>query len=150
MCEKILKIEDIKKEGWSDIGHIGLDIIGFIPAIGEAADFTNAVWYLKEKDYISAVLSLISLIPEAGDIAAKGLKYCGKYAKVITFFIDNSDDIIKWWRMVREGILMSKKLRGIFTDEVMDRLDSTVQDLASQNETIVARAMDRDEAKPIA
>jgi hypothetical protein len=58
----------------SSAGHIALDLIGVIPGAGEIADVTNASWYIKEGDYISAALSLISTIPELGDLIGKGGK----------------------------------------------------------------------------
>lgn len=63
-------------------GHIGLDLAGFIPGFGEIADVLNAVWYAAEDDWLYAALSLISVIPEIGDIAGKGLKYMMQAGKV--------------------------------------------------------------------
>lgn len=71
-------------------GHVVLDLAGLIPGIGEFADATNALWYAKEGDYLSAALSLISLIPVAGDAIGKSGKVAmwvaklGKGGKVAT------------------------------------------------------------------
>jgi len=67
-------------------GHLTLDLAGFIPGYGEIADLTNAAWYAIEGEWLFAALSLVSLIPEFGDVPAKGLKLLmqgGKVAKTI-------------------------------------------------------------------
>jgi hypothetical protein len=70
-----------KKAGiLGDIGHIGLDLFGLIPGIGETADLSNTLWYLSDEDYLFAALSLISVIPELGDLIGKG----GKLAAWLT------------------------------------------------------------------
>lgn len=63
---------------WADIGHGALDIAGLVPGYGEAADLTNAAWYLAEDDYLAAGLSIISTIPIGGDLVGKGAKVAGK------------------------------------------------------------------------
>ncbi len=70
------------KDEWtpSDIGHLALDVVGFIPLVGEAADLTNAAWYAAEGNYLDAGLSLISMIPIVGDVIGKG----GKAAKKLS------------------------------------------------------------------
>lgn len=63
--------------------HAVLDLIGFIPGYGEAADFTNAVFYLSKgittENLLMAGLSVISMVPELGD-ASKVIKYGEKLA----------------------------------------------------------------------
>lgn len=56
----------------SDIGHTILDVAGFIPVVGAAADLVNAGWYAAEGDYQNATLSAISAVPGVGDAAAAG------------------------------------------------------------------------------
>ena len=58
----------------SDMGHLALDVAGLAPGIGEVADFTNALAYAAEGQYLNAAFSLISLIPVAGDAIGKGGK----------------------------------------------------------------------------
>lgn len=60
--------------------HLGLDLIGFVPFVGEVADGINAAIYTYEGDYLNAAFSTISIAPIGGDIAAKGIKYSLKYA----------------------------------------------------------------------
>ena len=62
--------------------HNTLDVIGFIPGVGDIVDGVNAVLYLAEGDYANAALSAVSLIPVAGDAIGKGgkaLKAAAKY-----------------------------------------------------------------------
>lgn len=64
----------IRTAGLMDWLHVGLDLLGFIPGIGEVADGANAGVYLGEGDYKSGCLSIISMIPEIGDAIAKSAK----------------------------------------------------------------------------
>lgn len=72
---------DVSEEGGgvslSDIGHLGLDVVGFVPGWGEPADLANAAWYATEGEYLDAGLSLLSLAPIVGDVLGKG----GRVAK---------------------------------------------------------------------
>lgn len=65
-----------------DIAHLALDLAGFIPVMGEAADFANAAMYVEEGNYFFAALSLISMVPEIGDAIGKGTKALAYIAKV--------------------------------------------------------------------
>jgi hypothetical protein len=80
--EQLARLEELKSGGsfldrfrgwsWSDLGHTALDIGGFFPGVGEAADVANAAWYVGEGEYLDAGLSLISIIPVLGDVIGKG------------------------------------------------------------------------------
>ena len=58
---------------WVAIGHTALDLAGLIPAVGEAFDAVNGIWYAAEGDALNAGLSFASTIPFAG-YAATGTK----------------------------------------------------------------------------
>lgn len=63
---------------WGDGGHLALDALGFIPALGAVADGANAVWYAAEGNYVDAVFSAAAAVPGAGDaVAAARLGYKG-------------------------------------------------------------------------
>ncbi|HTN89772.1 MAG TPA: polymorphic toxin type 47 domain-containing protein [Sorangium sp.] len=67
--------EEAEKSWWekaSDWVHTGLDIVGFIPGVGEIADGLNAVIYLAEGDYMNAAISAAGMIPFAGAAATGG------------------------------------------------------------------------------
>ncbi|AUX27987.1 MULTISPECIES: PAAR-like domain-containing protein [Sorangium] len=67
--------EEAEKSWWdkaSDWVHTGLDIVGFIPGLGEIADGLNAVIYLAEGDYLNAGISAAGMIPFAGAAATGG------------------------------------------------------------------------------
>jgi hypothetical protein len=64
----------LNKFNLSDAGHFALDTAGIVPFIGETADLTNAIWYSKQGQYLNAAFSLMSMIPEAGDLLGKGGK----------------------------------------------------------------------------
>ena len=60
-----------------ELVHVGLDIFGLVPLIGELADLTNGVLYTIEGDGVNATLSYASAIPLAGWVTAStkiGLK----------------------------------------------------------------------------
>ena len=54
--------------GWSDTGHLALDVLGMIDVwgIGTAADSINAAWYLKEGDKANAAISTAAATPGLG------------------------------------------------------------------------------------
>lgn len=54
--------------------HIGLDLIGLVPVVGEIADLANGVIYTIHGDGVNASLSYASAIPVAG-WAAVGAKF---------------------------------------------------------------------------
>lgn len=58
--------------------HLVLDVIGLEPTLGSAADAYNAYLHWKDGENLSALLSLVSLIPVIGDVVGKG----GKILKV--------------------------------------------------------------------
>ncbi len=51
---------------FSEIGHLVLDALGLVPALGEPADAINAVWYAAEGNVVDAALSSAALIPFLG------------------------------------------------------------------------------------
>ena len=57
--------------------HPILDAVGFIPVLGEPADFVNGLIYASEEDYINAGLSMAAVIPVIGE-AGKMTKYGAK------------------------------------------------------------------------
>jgi len=64
--------------------HATLDLVGFIPGLGEVADAANAILYIRKKNWLFAALSLIAIIPELGDLLGKSAKlgqYLSKTAK---------------------------------------------------------------------
>lgn len=89
--DNILRSNRVKNAGvLSDIGHVTLDLVGLIPGVGEIADVSNALWFCKEGEWLFAALSLISAIPELGDVVGKGgkvvawiTKYCGKTGELV-------------------------------------------------------------------
>lgn len=60
-----------------DIIQTGLDVVGMIPVIGEAADLVNAGIYAARGDYASAALSVAAMVPFVG-AAATGAKLASK------------------------------------------------------------------------
>ena len=90
-----------------DAIHLILDLVGFVPVLGEAADFTNVVLYIEESKYFLAALSLISMIPEIGDAVGKSAKTMAWLAKTAP---DATEFVIKHGPKVAEVI---KDLRTV-------------------------------------
>lgn len=61
-------------EGALDWIQTGLDVGGLIPGVGEALDGVNALISLARGNPLEAVLSVISMVPGAGDAVGKGGK----------------------------------------------------------------------------
>ena len=88
------------------IGHIILDILGFLPMVGVVPDLANAVWYSIDWWITGCckwdvALSLVSAIPIPGvfDTGAKGFKYGRKIWKgsteLLEIFMKFSQKIMK-------------------------------------------------------
>jgi len=83
-----------------DAGQLGLDAAGLIPGYGEVFDGINALVSLVRGDYMGAALSLISMIPTAGDYVGKGGKLAiwvsklakkeGRLGKIGQFILKNA------------------------------------------------------------
>ncbi len=74
-----------------ELGHTGLDIVGFIPVVGDFVDAAHAIWYLAEGDYINAALSGISIFPVVGDFIGKG----GKAGLKTVKYPSKVDDVVE-------------------------------------------------------
>lgn len=66
--KEILESKQILNENWIENS---LMIAGFIPVIGEVADFVLILYYCYKKEWLYAGLMLIALIPTVGDFIAK-------------------------------------------------------------------------------
>jgi hypothetical protein len=129
--------EEELDEGWaSEAGHIALDVAGFVPAVGEAADLTNAAWYVGEGEkyrregngyeasfaYLFALLSVASLAgtvaPIIGDLIPKGGKYSAQVLRLVGYMAKGGKEA----RTLRKTLLIKKPL-----------IDSTVKMAASTN-----------------
>lgn len=66
----------------------GLDVVGLIPGVGEAADGVNALISVARGNPLEALFSLVSMVPMAGDAV-------GKSGKLVLKILDPVIDIIK-------------------------------------------------------
>ena len=75
--------EGITGEHVLDGLQLGLDVVGLIPVVGEAADIISAGISLARGDYVGAGLSLLSAIPFVGyaGTAGKATRYGAKMAE---------------------------------------------------------------------
>ena len=75
--------EGITGEQVLDGIQLGLDVVGLIPVVGEAADIISAGISLARGDYVGAGLSLLSAIPFVGyaGSAGKAARYGAKMAE---------------------------------------------------------------------
>ena len=77
-----------------------LDVIGWIPGIGDVADGANGLISLYRKDYVSAGLDLVSMVPLIGDVIGKGgkigkkiIQHGDEVADIGKLLLKNSDEI---------------------------------------------------------
>ncbi|MEM0542993.1 AHH domain-containing protein [Flavobacterium sp. j3] len=91
-------------EASKEMVHLGLDLIGLAPVVGEVADLTNGVIYSIEGDGVSASLSFASTIPVAGWFSA-GIKFA-KRADGLAYTVKAANNLISF------GAYNSKKFRA--------------------------------------
>ncbi len=75
-----------------DATQTGLDIVGLIPALGEAADLLNAGIHVARGNYGEAALSIAAMVPVLGAAATAG-KLGTKAAKVATKVAGKVDEV---------------------------------------------------------
>ncbi|MDB4490099.1 hypothetical protein N9045_01145 [bacterium] len=94
------------EEGWKrQAGHLALDALGLIPGPGEAADLANALWYAKEGEYLNSAFSLISMIPEVGDVIGKGAKNLKRIGGTTARLVGKIEPFfVKFWPSVLNAI----------------------------------------------
>ena len=131
---------ELLSEGWKEeLPHIGLDVLGLIPGVGEAADLTNAALYAKKGEHLMAALYVISMIPAVGDALGKGGKiatYLGKFgakggtkagAALSKLFAKHMPKITK-----AIGALKSNKLIGPYVDDMARAVTKYADDLGTK------------------
>jgi hypothetical protein len=72
----------------------GLDVAGLVPGYGEVADGINAIISTHRNDPIGATLSVVSMIPMAGDVVGKGIKGLLAVLSMTTNATHMSHDIV--------------------------------------------------------
>ncbi len=82
-------------EAMKEMLHIGLDIAGLVPVIGEVADLTNGILYTLEGDGVNATLSFAATIPIAGWAATTA-----KYASKAITALNGSKRTLYWYKTV--------------------------------------------------
>ncbi len=111
---------------WAAIGHGALDLLGFIPGIGTAADVANGLWYAAEGNYVDAAASFISAVPGVGD-AFGGANAARKAAKAGLTAIGSANDAAKVGKTIRSnkaGTLRAVEMPDGTVDLVLKRKDT--------------------------
>lgn len=102
-------------EATKDIIHIGLDIFGMVPVVGEVADLANGVLYAIEGDGINASISLAATIPLVGNGATIS-KYAVKIVDTGGTLASSIGSKVKLvWKVTANGVNFgsSSKLRKV-------------------------------------
>jgi hypothetical protein len=90
--KEILENKQVLNENWIENS---LMIAGFVPVIGEIADFVLILYYCYKKEWLYAGLMLIALIPTVGDFIAKPLIKIFKNPVAKTA-LKSTDDLVKY------------------------------------------------------
>ncbi len=103
-CGTAAHMGDAKSKGvdLAAIGHGALDLLGFIPGIGAAADVANGLWYAAEGNYVDAAASLFSAIPGVGD-AFGGANAARKAVKTGLSMADTTISAAKTGEVIRQN-----------------------------------------------
>ena len=109
-------------EGALDWIQTGLDVGGLIPGLGEALDAVNALISLARGNPLEAVLSVISMVPAAGDAVGKGGKAILKVFGPAIDLIKNGEKVATIIKKVGPDTV--KKIAGVI---------NTVKDFAAKN-----------------
>ena len=129
----LLEVEDeealvLKKEKSLDRWQTLLDIVGMIPIVGEPADFVNMLISIRRKDYISAALLGISMIPGLGDAIGKPLRFIykkflkgGKGGKLLK----KLEPLLPYVNKYGPGIIQKAKDKGI-VDALEIKVDKAI------------------------
>ncbi len=96
-----------------------LDVIGWIPGVGDVADGANGLISLYRKDYVSAGLDLVSMVPLIGDVIGKG-------GKVANRIIKHADSIIEVTKIA------DRNKKTIVLGENMSRVKKAAKILQNQ------------------
>jgi hypothetical protein len=117
-----MKLKTISELDSREAVHVGLDVAGLIPGIGELADLTNMLAYIKEAEnadgeekleaYFYAALSALSMIPEVGDLIGKGIKYLGKGSSTVAkLTAKHGPKITKYWDETKKMLYKIKEVK---------------------------------------
>lgn len=134
---------------FSAFGHTILNLIGFVPGVGDVADGFNALWYLAEGNYAEAAISGICAIPAVGLVAnffgasprvLRGIRIAGNVGKIYlggSAGKQNLDNIHKmvvsgngqWYDYLREGGMLTLNMLScaMGTSGVMDDVNDIVK-----------------------
>jgi len=109
--------------------HNVLDLLGLIPGVGEIFDAANALAYAVEGNWLYSILSIISIIPEVGDIIGKSPKLIVMLDKLesedtkkyIDFIKEHKDDVMNAITKIKSAFLDKK-------DIIIEKVEDFIND----------------------
>lgn len=104
-----------------------LDAFGFIPGFGEPIDAIQAYRHIKRKEYFYALLSIISMVPEIGDVLGKGTKYLGKGGAMLAKLFKSSDRAAKVTRVTAKTVSTVAQLSELLGSDNAKRIANFVK-----------------------
>lgn len=88
--EALPALKNADEQGVVGYLQLGLDIVGFVPVVGDVADLANGIIYTARGDYANAAISYIAIVPYVGDAAKVGR--FGTKAQKLTIRVGNNID----------------------------------------------------------
>lgn len=112
--------------------HVALDVLGLIPGVGEVFDAANALSYATEGNWLYSILSIISMLPEIGDLIGKSPKLIVALEKMIAkggpkaekaakFIVKHKDDVLNAIRKIRNLFKANKT-------EIMEKIEKFINE----------------------
>lgn len=133
---KFLVNPQVVKKIVNDYGHETLDLIGFVPVIGEGFDLLNGFWYYIEGERGQGILSMSAALPIVGWIS-DGSKWIWKGAKQVGKTVKMADGALEFVSVADNAIdNITAKINTL--NLPVEKVDALAADLGNSQEFVSA------------
>lgn len=127
--ETMLGKAELLYRATKELLHLGLDVVGLAPVVGEIFDLANGGLYVLEGDFFNASLSLASMVPFIGTVPA-GARIIKEGLKIISIKKANG-----LWHFPRKDL---RKLLGLVPGD--GKIGHHVIPLGKESHPLIQRA----------